>query len=184
MNEKFWPNPKYRTKAVLLHDDDVYYHPRDMEFVFQTWRKQGQDRIVGAFARMHVKAHDDSQWILDMAHDAYSVVMTGLVFIHVAFLEYWWSDDPLMAKIREYVDALVNCDDIAMNFLVSAITCQPPLQVNGLLPPSNEEPKIAISQSEGHNEKRLQCMRDLPEYFGSMPLKNTTLAITHGQFPW
>lgn len=183
INEKFRPIPAYRTKAILLHDDDVYYHPKDMEFAFQTWRKQGRDRIVGAFARTHTKS-DDGQWVLGMTHDSYSVIMTGLAFVHVSFLEYWWSEDPLMKTLREYVDQLVNCDDIAMNFLVSTITCQPPLQVNGLLPPSNEEPKIAISQSAGHGEKRLRCMRELPELFGCMPLTWTTTSVKHGQFPW
>ena len=41
MTMKFWPDPQYRTKAILLHDDDVYYHPDDLEFVFQVWRQFG-----------------------------------------------------------------------------------------------------------------------------------------------
>ena len=51
LNEKLWPDPEYRTKAILLSDDDVYYHPSDLEFVFQSWRKFGQNRLTGALAR-------------------------------------------------------------------------------------------------------------------------------------
>ncbi|VUC25858.1 unnamed protein product [Clonostachys rosea] len=181
MNEKFRPNPEYRTKAVLLHDDDVYYHSEDMEFAFQTWREY-QDRMVGAFARSHFI--QDGHWAIDFAQGAYSIVMTGLVFVHVAFLEYWWSETPMMIQIRDYVDIQMNCDDIAMNFLVSAITCQPPLQVTGVKPPVNEAPPVGISTTPEFPKKRVECMNDLPQFFGGMPLINTTWAITRGQFPW
>ncbi|CAG9992214.1 unnamed protein product [Clonostachys byssicola] len=182
LNEKLRPND-YRTKAVLLHDDDVYYHPADMEFVFQTWRKKAQDRVVGAFARMHVQ-NAEGVWELGFASEAYSVVMTGLVFVHIAFTEYYWTDDPVMTRIRDFVDHLTNCEDVAMNMLVSAITCQPPLQINGVKNPSNEAPAIAISTSAEHPAARIACMNDLPVMFGAMPLINTTESIKHGQFDW
>ncbi|KAL7755923.1 hypothetical protein ACKLNR_014450 [Fusarium oxysporum f. sp. zingiberi] len=37
LNEKLRPDPDFKTQAILLADDDVYYRPRDVEFVFQTW---------------------------------------------------------------------------------------------------------------------------------------------------
>ncbi|KAG6980919.1 Glycosyltransferase family protein 64 protein C5 [Fusarium oxysporum f. sp. conglutinans] len=37
LNEKLRPDPAFKTQAILLADDDVYYRPRDVEFVFQTW---------------------------------------------------------------------------------------------------------------------------------------------------
>lgn len=35
--------------------------------------------------------------------------------------------------IRDMVDEYINCEDIAMNFLVSHITRKPPIKVSGLL---------------------------------------------------
>lgn len=34
--------------------------------------------------------------------------------------------------IRDMVDEYINCEDIAMNFLVSHITRKPPIKVSGL----------------------------------------------------
>ncbi len=34
-------------------------------------------------------------------------------------------------EVREMVDKYINCEDIAMNFLVSHITRKPPLKVSG-----------------------------------------------------
>lgn len=55
MNQKFVPDPSYQTKAIFLSDDDVNYHPDDLEFAFQSWRRHGQDRLTGAFSRCVVK---------------------------------------------------------------------------------------------------------------------------------
>lgn len=41
------------------------------------------------------------------------------------------------AAIRDKVDELMNCEDIAMNFLVSHVTQKPPVKVNFTIPISN-----------------------------------------------
>ncbi|KAG7134357.1 Glucosamine inositolphosphorylceramide transferase 1 like protein [Verticillium longisporum] len=51
LNEKLFPDPEYKTKAILLSDDDVHYPPADLDFVFQTWRKYGRHRLTAFAAR-------------------------------------------------------------------------------------------------------------------------------------
>ncbi|KAK7431272.1 hypothetical protein QQZ08_002043 [Neonectria magnoliae] len=175
MTMKFRPDPDYRTKAVLLSDDEVHYKPLDMEFAFQTWRKQGQYRLTGPFARCVKKGKLD-RWIYHNCKgmDYYSLALTGLVFTHVSYLEYFWSDNALMTKLREYVDEVFNCDDLAFNYMVAMLTCSGPLQVIGKVKAHLGKPKHGISTKPNHWKVRHQCLNDYADMFGYMPLMNTT----------
>lgn len=180
MNMKFFPDPEYRTKAILLHDDDVHYTLDDMEFAFQAWRNQGQYRITGAFPRCAIMK-EDGYWGYSFCsrQGYYNMVLTGLLFTHVSYLEYYSSADPLMTKIRGYVDDVFNCDDLAFNFIAAMLTCNGPLQAVGPNSAFNAEPP-GISTQPSHFPTRKQCLRDLPEMFGYMPLKNTTEHLVRG----
>lgn len=55
------------------------------------------------------------------------MVLTGAAFVHKYYLylySYW-----LPQAIRDKVDQYMNCEDIAMNFLVSHVTNKPPVKV-------------------------------------------------------
>ncbi|VVC95408.1 unnamed protein product [Leptidea sinapis] len=56
-----------------------------------------------------------------------SMVLTGAAFVHKYYLWAYWRMLP--AAIRDYVDEYMNCEDIAMNFLVAHITRKPPVKV-------------------------------------------------------
>lgn len=184
LNEKLLPDPAFRTKAVLLSDDDVHYDPKDLDFVFQTWRKQGQHRLTGAFARC-IKMNKYGKWDYNLCakRDSYSMVLTGLTFTHISFLEYYSSQDPLMTKVRALVDERFNCEDIAMNFITSMLTCTGPLQVSGLHKPVNEMPSKGISTKPGHIKARTDCVNEFETMFGYIPLKNVTEYIRRGLLP-
>ncbi|KAH6997645.1 glycosyl transferase family 64 domain-containing protein [Ilyonectria sp. MPI-CAGE-AT-0026] len=188
MNMKFFPDPEYRTKAILLHDDDVHYTLDDMEFAFQTWRSQGQYRITGAFPRCALM-NSDGNWGYSFCTQQgyYNMVLTGLLFTHVSFLEYYSSADPLMTRIRKYVDDIFNCDDLAFNFIAAMLTCTGPYQAVGANSAFNAAPP-GISAQPSHMPTRHQCLRDFPVMFGYMPLKNTTEHLVRGPLfdgsPW
>ncbi|KOB69799.1 Exostosin-3, partial [Operophtera brumata] len=55
-----------------------------------------------------------------------SMVLTGAAFVHRYYLWAYWRTLP--AAIRDYVDEFMNCEDIAMNFLVAHITRRPPVK--------------------------------------------------------
>lgn len=56
------------------------------------------------------------------------MVLTGAAFLH----KYWsyMYTKKLTPEIRDWVDENMNCEDIAMNFLVANVTNQPPIKVN------------------------------------------------------
>jgi hypothetical protein len=143
LNEKFQADPTYRTRAILLSDDDVYYNPSDLEFVFQTWRKFGQTRLTGALARCASLDSNTKRWNYDFCEhkDVYSMIITNLAFADISFLDYYFSDEPLMEEVRMYVDDKFNYD-----------------------------PMGGISRRPGHMQTRSQCLNDFTEMFGFMPL--------------
>ncbi|KAH8666161.1 multiple-like 3 [Ilyonectria robusta] len=185
MNMKFVPYPDYQTKAVLLHDDDLHYELLDMEFAFQAWRKQGQYQIVGAYSRCVVM--DELQRLVthncaDLGY--YNLMLTGLLFTHISYLDYFSSNDRLMRQIRNYIDSVRNCDDIAFNYMAQMLSCTGPMQATGDFMPFNALPPVAISTSINYIPTRRRCVNDFKDMFGYMPLENTTGHLTRGTLIW
>ncbi len=180
LNEKFLADSAYRTRAILLSDDDVYYKPADLEFAFQAWRKFGRSRITGALARCASVASGSQQWDYNFCEhgDVYSMVLNNLAFVDVAFLDFYSSTDPRLTKIRAHVDDVFNCEDIGLNFAISALTCSGPLRVRGRDPYVTYDPTQGLSRNPGHMDKRSHCLNHFADIFGFMPLVNETAYIT------
>lgn len=75
-------------------------------------------------------------------------------------------------EIREIVDSTMNCEDIAMNFLVAATTGYPPVKVTPRkkfkCPTcSNNE---MLSSDSSHMIERTKCLNDFSRIYGWMPL--------------
>ncbi|EGX94044.1 exostoses (multiple)-like 3 [Cordyceps militaris CM01] len=184
LNQKLWPDPTYKTQAILLSDDDVHYHPSDVEFAFQAWREFGRDRMTGALARCAEPREGGTlQYSLcsnAKDQDVYAMVLTNLAFSHISFMDYYWSDDADMATIRDYVDQHMNCEDIAMNHVTSLLTGQGPLLVTGREKYVNFEPASGISRKPGHIEARSKCLDDFADIFKCKALINETGHIQRG----
>ncbi|KAH7018880.1 glycosyl transferase family 64 domain-containing protein [Ilyonectria destructans] len=174
LNEKLLPDSTFSTQAILLSDDDVYYHPHDLEYVFQSWRKFGRNKLTGALARCP-KKDAKGKWFYKLCsnrdeNSSYSMIITNLAMTHISFLDYYSSDDPVMKKIRDYVDEKFNCEDIAMNFMQSYLTGEGPLLVQGRKAYVNFTPSVGISMKKGHMSARSKCMNDFVAFFKTMPL--------------
>ncbi|KAM7535456.1 hypothetical protein Aperf_G00000096652 [Anoplocephala perfoliata] len=127
LNNRFLPYDIIKTEAVLMLDDDVTLRHDEIVLGFRVWR-ENRDRIVGFPARGHFWSSTNQSWYYNSAHSCeYSMVLTGAAFIHRYYLHAYTNEMP--AQIREIVEQELNCEDIAMNFLVSHITRKPPLKV-------------------------------------------------------
>ena len=72
------------------------------------------------------------------------------------------------ASIRALVDKERNCEDLAMQFLVSSQSNLPPIFVKGHLQDLGVLNGISTSKniiSAGHMDKRSQCLNDLVEIY-------------------
>ncbi|KAG4421872.1 hypothetical protein IFR04_004984 [Cadophora malorum] len=170
MNNRLTPDPLLKTQAVFSSDDDVYFTPSDLEWGFQIWRNYGQNRIVGAHGRC-VGGGQESY---------YQMVLVGLAFIHVKFMGFYASAHPIAVQARNLVDETFNCDDLAMNYIMSMLTCQGPLQLRGQKPWHDLGSPDGISHKSDHQQTRDRCLRSFEDWMGGSPLVNVTGHMRRG----
>lgn len=129
MNNRFLPFDAIETEAVLSVDDDAHLRHDEIMFGFRVWREH-RDRVVGFPGRFHAWDQNyHNAWNYNSNYSCeLSMVLTGAAFIHkhYTYLYTHW----LPQAIRDKVDEYMNCEDIAMNFLISHLTRKPPVKVN------------------------------------------------------
>lgn len=172
LNNRFNPIANLETKAVLIADDDIRVDLADMEYAFDVWRQHPQ-ALVGTFPRLHHWNASAGEWeYLVSSPDVprtYSIMLTKFMFMSAEYLFDYTCLLPL--RIHRGIDEWKNCEDIAMNFLVTAKTGQRPIAV--LLPSEDFGTTSGISWKGGHLEVRTQCLNRLIELFGGVvPLKH------------
>ena len=128
--------------------------------------------IVGYTPRDY-KTNNDSDEIsyyIPSPGQDYSMVLTGAAFVHREFLRMYTKS--LKPEVRELVSNLFNCEDIAMNYMVSDFCrCGGTYFVQG--------PKIVnlgvdskgLWNRPGHGKKRDLCTNAFRKYYGYMPLR-------------
>jgi Glycosyl transferase family 64 domain len=185
LNEKLRIDTAYQTRAIFLSDDDVHFQPSDLEFAFQMWREFGRDRITGALPRCCSFSSSTNAWEYNFCENGeiYNLVLTNLAFVDISFLDYYSSEDAQMVQIREYVDKVFNCEDIALNFVVSMLTCSGPLLVRGRNPHVNYDPQAGLSRNPGHMETRSKCLNEFSEILNLMPLVDESGHVVRGLIP-
>ncbi|KAM0346020.1 hypothetical protein ACHAP4_011756 [Fusarium culmorum] len=185
LNQKLLPDETYATQGILLSDDDWNYPPTDLEYAFQQWRRAGMHRLTGAFSRC-VRLDENDNPLYGNCHGGvtgYDMVLTGMAFSHMSLLEYYWSTDPLMISLRNYTDAYMNCEDIALNFATSMLTCEGPLQVVGVRKLDHQAAKGGISKKPGHKKRRDRCMLEFTSMFKYFPLQKVDTYLRRGANP-
>lgn len=171
LNDKLTVNREYKTQAIFLSDDDVYFRPADLEFVFQSWRLYGRKQLVGGMARC-TSLDDRGIWKYDFCESkpSYNMIITNLAFAHIAILDAYNSDDSVATTMREYVDEKFNCEDIALNFIAASLSGSGPLLVRGRYQYVDISPSVGISKDPRHMETRSTCVNHFVKTMGCMPL--------------
>ena len=124
LNNRFIPYDLIETEAVLSLDDDMDLKRAEIVLAFRVWR-QDRTKIVGFPARHHAR-YGDSMFYNSNHTCQHSMVLTGAAFLHKNYLHAYTYGLPKI--IHQKVDELMNCEDIAMNFLVAYLTRQPPIK--------------------------------------------------------
>jgi alpha-1,4-N-acetylglucosaminyltransferase EXTL3 len=178
LNNRFLPYADLiKTDAVLNLDDDTLLRSDEIMFAYRVWR-ENREKIVGFPARYHTWNFTTKTY--EYRHDLsceYSMILTGAAFYH-QFYNYAFTY--LMEKrIRDYVDSVNNCEDIAFNMLVSHLTRRPPLKVTLKynfycaeceMLSKNKNEKLAVSLQKGHYEQRTKCLQFFQNVYGYNPL--------------
>ncbi|KAB0802721.1 hypothetical protein PPYR_04907 [Photinus pyralis] len=173
LSNRFFPYEEIETEAILTIDDDIVMLTADeLEFGYEVWR-EFPDRIVGFPSRTHVWDNVTLSWKYESEWtNEISMVLTGAAFHH----KYWsyLYTTTMPADVRDWVDEHMNCEDIAMNFLVANVTNKPPIKVaprKKFKCPQCVNNEM-LSADMGHMVERSQCVDRFTKAFGRMPLKS------------
>eukprot|EP00795_Rhopilema_esculentum_P008515 gene8515-14514_t len=170
LNNRFLPFDLIDTEAVLSMDDDIYLRDDEIELAFRIWR-ENRDRIVGFPGRFH-SWNPQGGWSYNANHSCeLSMVLTGGAFFH-KYYSYLYTY--LMPEtIRDMVDEYMNCEDIAMNFLVAHVTGRPPVKVTSRWTFRCPGCPSSLSNDNTHYTERAKCLQLLRNIYGYMPLRRT-----------
>jgi hypothetical protein len=147
-------------------------------------------QLVGMFPRSHQVDLDSGalSYIVsepknDEGFKPYSMMLTKLLFVNFQYL-YMYSC-LLPYQVRSYVTSRMNCEDVAMNWMVAGLTAEPPLAVTpsrrifdmGTLKNSTPD---RISLQPGHRDTRDDCMMYFFNQWGQkVPLIKSGLTARH-----
>ncbi|KAK9450033.1 glycosyl transferase family 64 domain-containing protein [Limtongia smithiae] len=184
INNRFNPIPEIDTKGVLVVDDDVWTPQEDIDRAFEAWRLQ-EDSLVGFAPRADCKNDGDSiKYCFAQSYNPakYSIILTKIMFMDSNFLFLWRCG--ISDSILKYVDDLINCEDIAMNFLTTGVSKKPSFHVYsesvydfGL--------ENGISTKPDHWKTRSTCTQHFVDVFHKNPLiqiKGSYAPFSKGDF--
>ncbi|KAM9551790.1 exostosin-1-like isoform 2-T4 [Salvelinus alpinus] len=170
------PKSKWPSTTVPI---TVIEGERKVDFAFIVWHSF-PDRIVGYPARSHYWDGSKSRWgYTSKWTNQYSMVLTGAAFYH-RYYHYLYTHY-LPASLLTMVDQMANCEDILMNFLVSAVTKLPPIKVT-----QKKQYKETMMQQGSktsrwadpdHFAQRQTCMNSFSSWFGFMPLLHSQMRL-------
>uniref|UniRef100_A0A2D4P8L9 Exostosin-2 n=1 Tax=Micrurus surinamensis TaxID=129470 RepID=A0A2D4P8L9_MICSU len=172
LSNRFFPYAEIETEAVLAIDDDIIMLTSDeLQFGYEVWR-EFPDRLVGYPGRLHLWDHETSKWKYESEWtNEVSMVLTGAAFYHKYFNYLYTYKMP--GDIKNWVDAHMNCEDIAMNFLVANVTGKAVIKVTPRkkfkCPECTAIDGLSLDQT--HMVERSECINKFASVFGTMPLK-------------
>ncbi|KAI1722947.1 glycosyl transferase family 64 domain-containing protein [Ditylenchus destructor] len=166
LNNRFLPLDLIDTEAVFNMDDDFNVNHEDMLFSFRVWR-ENRDVIVGPNFRLgYVK--DGNGVYIASAQCQYNMVLTSGAFIHRSYLRAYTYEMPEV--IREHIDVKKNCEDIAVNFLISHLTRKAPIKTTPITNTKGKFSPQGLSTRGSHYKERADCIGFFIQVFGYNPL--------------
>uniref|UniRef100_A0A671RK81 Exostosin-1a n=1 Tax=Sinocyclocheilus anshuiensis TaxID=1608454 RepID=A0A671RK81_9TELE len=175
MSSRFLPYENIKTDAVLSLDEDTVLSTTEVDFAFTVWQSF-PERIVGYPARSHFWDPNKERWgYTSKWTNDYSMVLTGAAFYH-RYYNYLYTHY-LPSSLKSMVDQLSNCEDILMNFLVSAVTKMPPIKVTQKKVETSATLFSPPKNNPDHFAQRQTCMNKFASWFGTMSLVHSQMRL-------
>lgn len=178
LSNRFYPYDEVTTEAVLSVDDDIHMLTVDeLEFGYQVWR-EFPDQLVGFPSRWHRWDNATASWGYESDWRSHSsMVLTGAAFYH----KYWHyvytaAPSPGAKAVKDWVDERMNCEDLAMNFLIANATGKPAIKVAARKKFKCPNPDCVnnevLSMKSEHMAERSACLDFFSRAYGYMPLRS------------
>lgn len=107
----------------------------------------------------------------------YSIILTKASFFNEKYLAMY-TEKMRMLEIDQYIDENKNCEDIAMQFLISNTTNTGPIFTSGSYSDSGAIGGISTQHGIGrftqHYKARSDCLSEFSKRFGRFPLVRST----------
>jgi len=176
LNDRFKPIEEKTTNCTVIADDDIFIKQTDFNNAIDVWSRD-ETRLIGAFPRSHVQTGPGElvQYI-GSPKDRYSMVLTKFMVMHSSYLEYYTYAMP--EQVRTYVQAKHNCEDIAMNLMISRITGMTSTYVK--MYPKYDFGEFGLYSRGNHMDGRSQCLMEIPFFMSVDIPKHTELAYGPG----
>jgi hypothetical protein len=165
LNNRFQPwNEFIQTDSILSLDDDSFLRHDEIEYAFRVW-KENRARLVGFISRSHKV---DTFEYDAVSSCSYSMILTGAAFLHRWYLDFYTN---IMSElIREYIRIHMNCEDIAMNFLISYLTKQSPIKIGNRQTFYCYQCEESLSSKINHYQQRTECIKYFSNIYRLNPL--------------
>jgi hypothetical protein len=182
LNNRFTPLKGSSTDGIFSVDDDMRVPCLELDFAFDVWRSN-RENIVGFMPRTHVHSATTNRliyraWWYIWRTGSYSMILTKAAFLHQKYYHEYTQHLP--QEMKDYIDQNRNCEDLAMQFLVSNITRLPPVYVKGHLNDLGPLGGISTSQNviaAAHMDARSVCLNELVKVFKYNPLIKTHAVV-------
>ena len=167
LNNRFLPwNEFLQTDCILSLDDDSFLRHDEIEYAFRIW-KENRARLIGFISRSH-KSHS-FEYDATSSSCSYSMILTGAAFLHRWYLDFY--TNIMSEQIRDYVQLNINCEDIAMNFLISYLTKQSPIKIGNRETFHCYKCEESLSSKLNHYQQRTECLRYFSHVYRMNPLR-------------
>ena len=188
-----------QTSSVFNVDDDVRIPCSSLARGHAAW-KANRDVLVGFSPRMHRwnPAKLQHEYIChgflgDFGFRRgleFSIILTKAAFCKAEYLQMY--DEAVPAQAKSYVDELKNCEDIAMQILITSVSQKPPVYVQNpmwyyWLAKWRGYGVTGISTNSGHLDVRGRCITDLSRMMSDQTNASTvdrTPLIASPLAPW
>lgn len=175
LNDRFRPwNEFISTDCVLSLDDDSHPRHDEIEYGFNQW-KTNRARLVGFIARSH--RSKTLEYDAESKSCTFSMILTGAAFLHRWYFDFY--TNVMTEEIRDYVKRTMNCEDIAMNYLVAHLTKQSPIKIGNRHSFECFKCEESLSKRFNHYDKRSECLKEFSHSYRSIPLRFSILSLEH-----
>jgi hypothetical protein len=187
LNNRFRALLPVPTAAVLSLDDDLEIPCTQLDFAYGAWQTSPRS-LVGFSPRLATwdpaagGYRYQSSFKMVWWHGLYNIILTKCCFLHRDYLRAYF--DALSPETLAYIDKRRNCEDLAMQFVVSNATGgAPPVWVRaGRF--TDHGVKTGISQGANHERERSECLDRLAREFGHFPLTLTSHKAVDARRQW
>lgn len=167
LNELFNISHLVRTTSVVNVDDDLLVSSDLMACMIALWNEDPR-RLVGYGG--DIRGVNSSFGYNLWPRAWYSMVLDKTWIFHRDYLEYYMRN----SAVKKLVDETKNCEDIAMNSLITVKSGLPPTSIRKADRLRQDlGSQAGISTGKGHYKKRSYCTRWFLEKYGSAAFLET-----------